>query len=312
MEPAAHLLIVDDDERIRGLLQKFLMRAGFLVTGARDAAHARRLLAGLDFDLIVLDVMMPGEDGVTFCRELRRTRAVPVLLLTAKGETADRIAGLEAGADDYLPKPFEPKELLLRINAILRRVPQTEPAVVVPKVLHLGPVRYDIERGEMWQGDVPLRLTATESHLMRIFSARPGEALTRARLVEELGRANGQAQERAVDVQITRLRRKIEADPRQPRYLQTVRDRATCWPPTDGLPNRDDTANRWVRPGGLRFCQSRSERKTARAREAHGPGSCPGAEEGREDTVPGVLNLTCCRRARRGSRGRDPRVPALP
>jgi len=223
VEAAAHLLIVDDDERIRGLLSKFLMRSGFLVTGARDAAHARRLLAGLDFDLIVLDVMMPGEDGVSFCRDLRQKRAVPVLLLTAKGETADRIAGLEAGADDYLSKPFEPKELLLRINAILRRVPQAEPAVVAPKVLQLGPVRYDIERGELWQGDAPLRLTATESQLMRIFSVRPGEPLTRAKLVEELGRGNGQAQERAVDVQITRLRRKIEADPRQPRYLQTVR-----------------------------------------------------------------------------------------
>jgi two-component system phosphate regulon response regulator OmpR len=219
----AHLLIVDDDERIRGLLAKFLMRSGFLVTAGRDAAHARRLLAGLDFDLIVLDVMMPGEDGVSFCRELRRTRAVPVLLLTAKGETADRIAGLEAGADDYLPKPFEPRELLLRINAILRRVPSGEAEVVVPSVLQLGPVRYDIGRGELWRGEVPLRLTATESQLMRIFALRPGEAMTRARLVAELGRGNGQAQERAVDVQITRLRRKIEADPRQPRYLQTVR-----------------------------------------------------------------------------------------
>ncbi len=220
---AAHLLIVDDDERIRGLLQKFLIRGGFLVTTARDAAHARRILAGLDFDMIVLDVMMPGEDGVSLCRELRRKSSTPVLLLTAKAETGDRIAGLEAGADDYLAKPFEPKELLLRINAILRRVPLAEPAVVVPKVLMLGPVRYDIERGEMWQGDKQLRLTATESQLMRIFSARPGEAVTRTFLVEELGRGGGQAQERAVDVQITRLRRKIEADPRQPRYLQTVR-----------------------------------------------------------------------------------------
>ncbi len=220
---AAHLLIVDDDERIRGLLQKFLVRAGFLVTTARDAAHARRILSGLEFDMLVLDVMMPGEDGVSLCRDLRRRMATPVLLLTAKAETGDRIAGLEAGADDYLAKPFEPKELLLRINAILRRVPMAEPAVVLPKVLHLGPVRYDIERGEMWQGEKPLRLTATESHLMRIFSAVPGEAVTRAHLVEELGRGGGQAQERAVDVQITRLRRKIEADPRQPRYLQTVR-----------------------------------------------------------------------------------------
>lgn len=218
-----HLLIVDDDERIRGLLQKFLMRHGFLVTAARDAAHARRVLAGLDFDLLVVDVMMPGEDGVSLCRDLRRTRRTPILLLTAKADTDDRIAGLEAGADDYLAKPFEPKELLLRINAILRRVPLAEPAVVVPTVLHLGPVRYDIERGELWQGDVPVRLTATESQLMRIFSACPNEAVSRTALVEELSRGGGQAQERAVDVQITRLRRKIEEDPRQPRYLQTVR-----------------------------------------------------------------------------------------
>ena len=219
----AHLLIVDDDERIRGLLQKFLVRHGFLVSTARDAAHARRILSGLEFDLIVLDVMMPGEDGMTLCRDLRSKMATPILLLTAKAETADRIAGLESGADDYLVKPFEPKELLLRINAILRRVPQAEPSVVRPKVLNLGPVRYDIERGELWQGNDLIRLTATESQLMRIFSAIPGEAISRGKLVEELSRSGGQTQERAVDVQITRLRRKLEADPKQPRYLQTVR-----------------------------------------------------------------------------------------
>ncbi len=218
-----HLLIVDDDERIRSLLQKFLIRNGFLVTTARDAAHARRLIAGLDFDLIVLDVMMPGEDGISFCRDLRRTLATPVMLLTAKGETSDRIAGLEAGADDYLSKPFEPKELLLRINAILRRVPQVAPAVVLPKTLVLGPLRYDVDRGELWEGDQLVRLTATESQLMKIFSARPGETVTRTDLVEELSRSGGQTQERAVDVQITRLRRKLEGDPKQPRYLQTVR-----------------------------------------------------------------------------------------
>lgn len=218
----AHLLIVDDDERIRGLLQKFLARQGFFVSAARDAAHARRLLSGLDFDLIVLDVMMPGETGVELTRSLRETLTTPILLLTAKGETSDRIEGLEAGADDYLAKPFEPKELLLRINAILRRVP-TEAITVGPKVLSLGPVRYDVERGEMWMGEDLIRLTATEAALMRIFSANVGEAVSRAKLVEDLGRDKGQAQERAVDVQITRLRRKIEADPRQPRYLQTVR-----------------------------------------------------------------------------------------
>ncbi|MBM9594543.1 response regulator [Roseitranquillus sediminis] len=217
-----HLLVVDDDERIRGLLQTFLRRNGFHVTTARDAAQARRLLAGLEFDLIVLDVMMPGEDGIALTASLREDLATPILLLTARGGTEDRIAGLEAGADDYLPKPFEPKELLLRINAILRRVPAAVEAVG-PKVLHLGPVRYDVERGEMWQGESLIRLTATESHLMRIFAARPGEAVSRTQLVEDLGRDESQAQERAVDVQITRLRRKIESDPRQPRYLQTVR-----------------------------------------------------------------------------------------
>ncbi|WP_372605165.1 response regulator [Actibacterium sp.] len=218
-----HLLIVDDDERIRVLLQKYLVRNGFLVSAARDAAHARRLLGGLEFDLIVLDVMMPDEDGVTLTRELRKIIDTPIMLLTARGETSDRISGLEAGADDYLAKPFEPKELLLRINAILRRIPHVPEPVGGPKVLHLGAVRYDVDRGELWQGDAPIRLTATEAQLMRIFSANPGEAVTRTRLVEELGRDDGQAQERAVDVQITRLRRKIETDPKQPRYLQTVR-----------------------------------------------------------------------------------------
>lgn len=222
-EMDAHLLIVDDDERIRTLLQKFLMRNGFLVTAARDAAHARRILSGLEFDMIVLDVMMPGEDGLALTASLRETLQTPILLLTAKGETGNRIEGLEAGADDYLAKPFEPKELLLRINAILRRMPDTSAKDAAPKVLTLGPIRYDMERGEMWRGDDLVRLTATEIQLMKIFSGQPGEPLSRARLVEELGRDRGQAQERAVDVQITRLRRKIEENPKQPRYLQTVR-----------------------------------------------------------------------------------------
>ena len=213
----AHLLIVDDDERIRNLLQKFLIRNGYLVSAAKDAAHARRILLGLDFDLIVMDVMMPGEDGVSLTRHLRETRTTPVLLLTAKGETEDRILGLEAGADDYLGKPFEPKELLLRINAILRRAPVVEQAMTLPKVMNLGDVRYDVDRGEMWMGSGRVRLTATESQLMRIFSSNPSKPLSRTRLVEELGRDGGQAQERAVDVQITRLRRKIENNPNHPR-----------------------------------------------------------------------------------------------
>ena len=222
MQADAHLLIVDDDERIRGLLQKFLIRNGFLVSVARDAAQARRILGGLDFDMIVMDVMMPGEDGVTLTRDLRKRMTTPILLLTARGETANRIEGLEAGADDYLVKPFEPKELLLRINAILRRVPVVKPAEPVRQVIHMGPVRYDADRGEMWRGDTMVRLTATEAQLMRIFAAQPGVALSRETLVGDAARGDA-AQERAVDVQITRLRRKIEDDAKAPRYLQTVR-----------------------------------------------------------------------------------------
>ncbi len=223
-EAAPHLLIVDDDARIRALLQRFLQGHGFWVTAARDAAHARQILAGLAFDLVVLDVMMPGEDGLSLTRALRETSATPILLLTARGETDARIAGLEAGADDYLAKPFDPKELLLRINAILRRVP---PEVTLPRLLHLGPVRYDVERGELWRGEAPVRLTGSEAALLRIFATRPGEALSRLTLMEEIGagRTPGAEpmQERAVDVHITRLRRKLCDDPRQPRYLQTVR-----------------------------------------------------------------------------------------
>lgn len=222
-EPQAHLLVVDDDERIRGLLQKFLIRNGFLVTTARDAAQARRLLAGLEFDMLILDVMMPGEDGITLTRALRADLAMPILLLTAKGETQNRIEGLEAGADDYLVKPFEPKELLLRINAILRRMPQVKAATAVPKVLHLGAVRYDMERGELWRGPDLVRLTATEAQLMRAFAAQPGVAISREKLVGDAPQDETGGQERAVDVQITRLRRKIEEDPKTPRYLQTVR-----------------------------------------------------------------------------------------
>ena len=220
-EVQAHFLVVDDDERIRSLLQKFLIRAGFLVSTARDAAHARRILAGLDFDMLILDVMMPGEDGVSLTRDLRKTSSMPILLLTAKGETANKIEGFEAGADDYLVKPFEPKELLMRINAILRRAPVLAQQAL-PRILHMGAVRYDLDRGELWHGTDLVRLTLTEAALMRVFSAQPGVALSRDRLVGDLPREDGGA-ERAVDVQITRLRRKIEADPKQPRYLQTVR-----------------------------------------------------------------------------------------
>jgi two-component system phosphate regulon response regulator OmpR len=218
-----HLLIVDDDQRIRELLQKYLMRNGFMVSIARDAAQAKRLLKGLAFDLIVLDIMMPEQDGLSLTRELRETIDTPILLLTARNEVEDRISGLEAGADDYLPKPFEPKELLLRIHAILRRMPDVAPPEDTPKMLSLGATRYDVQKGELWEGDTQIRLTSTESELMRIFSKNIGQALSRMDLVTQMGREDGNSQDRAIDVQITRLRKKIETNPKEPRYLQTVR-----------------------------------------------------------------------------------------
>ena len=222
MDP--HLLIVDDDERIRSLLQQFLIQSDYLVSTAEDAEQARTLLSAIEFDLIILDVMMPGQDGISFTAELRKLQnKTPILLLTARGETEDRIKGLEAGADDYLPKPFEPKELLLRINAILRRMPDLKEDQMVPKTLNFGNLSYDVARNELWEGQNQVRLTTTESQLMKIFTSALGEPISRADLVTSLGRDISSAQDRAIDVQITRLRRKIEVNPSQPRYLQTVR-----------------------------------------------------------------------------------------
>ena len=222
MDP--HLLIVDDDERIRSLLQQFLVQSDYLVSTAEDAEQARTLLSAIEFDLIILDVMMPGQDGISFTAELRTLQNnTPILLLTARGETEDRIKGLEAGADDYLPKPFEPKELLLRINAILRRMPDLKEDKMMPKTLSLGHLKYDVARNELWEGENQIRLTTTESQLMKIFTSALGEPISRVDLVTSLGRDVSSAQDRAIDVQITRLRRKIEVNPGQPRYLQTVR-----------------------------------------------------------------------------------------
>ena len=222
-EGPAHILVVDDDARIRDLLKRFLSRNGYLVTVARDAGHASRLLKSLAFDLLVIDVMMPGEDGFSLTRRIRSEIDTPILLLTARGETGDRIEGLEAGADDYLPKPFEPRELLLHIAAILRRAAPPPVADAAPKTLMLGEAHFDILRGELKRGDEVVRLTSTEQALMRVFARKPNEPVSRTRLAAELGGTAGEVQERAVDVQITRLRRKIEVNPKAPRYLQTVR-----------------------------------------------------------------------------------------
>ena len=219
----AHILIVDDDERIRNLLQKFLLRNGFFASIARDAAHARRLLLSIEFDMIVLDVMMPGEDGLSLTIDLRKTLTTPILLLTAKSESNERIMGFEAGADDYLTKPFEPKELVLRINSILRRMPKDDVNLALPTTIQMGAVRYDLSRGELWDNNALVKLTATESALLRIFSVHLHNPVSRPKLVEDLTKNGVPSQERSVDVQITRLRRKLEVDPKMPRYLQTVR-----------------------------------------------------------------------------------------
>ncbi len=215
-----HLLVVDDDDRIRDLLKEYLTRAGFRVTGAAGGAPARRLLATLDFDLAVFDVMMPGEDGFSLTRWLREQRApagrTPVLMLTALGEAVDRIEGLKTGADDYLGKPFEPEELLLRIEAILRRSREVQPA---GGVLRLGRCVFDPERGELLSAGEPVRLTEAEVALLRHLARTPHEPVDRLELARDSVDPSG----RAVDVQVTRLRRKIEDDAKAPRYLQTVR-----------------------------------------------------------------------------------------
>jgi two-component system phosphate regulon response regulator OmpR len=220
---APHLLVVDDDARLRALLQRFLSEQGFRVTAAADAAAARHALAGFAFDLMVLDVMMPGENGLELAESLRREgQDVPIIMLTARGAPDDRIAGLEAGVDDYLGKPFDPRELALRIRTILRR------AAPPPAELSAGPVQlgtrwFDPQRVELRGPEGALRLTGGEASLLAALAARPNEVLSREEIAAALG--TPEAGERAIDVQVTRLRRKIEPDPREPRFIQTVRHR---------------------------------------------------------------------------------------
>jgi two-component system phosphate regulon response regulator OmpR len=215
-----HLLVVDDDDRIRDLLKRFLTRDGFRVTAAAGAATARRLMETIAFDLLVLDVMMPGEDGFSLTRWLRTQAgalgATPVLILTARGLPDDRIEGLGLGADDYLAKPFEPRELSLRIEAILRRVAQ---APVASGPVRLGRCEFDTGRGELMAEGQPVRLTEAETHLLRRLALAAHAPVDRMDLARESADPTG----RAVDIQVTRLRRKIETDPANPRYLRTVR-----------------------------------------------------------------------------------------
>lgn len=219
-----HILIVDDDTRICDLLEKFLDKNGYLVSAVHSAEQARQILAGLEFDLIILDVMMPRESGIELTSHLREKNKTPIILLTAKGDAEDRILGLEAGADDYLPKPFEPMELLLRIKAVLRRT--GENLIYkdnINQLLSFGEVRFDTERNELWDHQNLVYLTSSESKIMQIFSKSIGVPITRFDLIKALRTDGKPMNDRAIDVQITRLRRKIERNPKEPRYLQTLR-----------------------------------------------------------------------------------------
>ncbi|MEB2843091.1 response regulator [Rhizobiales bacterium RZME27] len=216
-DDAAHLLVVDDDTRIRDLLSRYLTDQGFRVTVAADAAEARRKLEGLNFDLIILDVMMPGESGLSLTEAMREKRAIPIILLTARAEAESRIAGLEAGADDYLPKPFDPRELVLRVNNILRR--NTSPDTPKIDQIMFGPFTFSIARRELRRAAETIRLTDREQEIMLLFALRAGDTIPRHELIGD----DADVGERTIDVQINRLRRKIEDDPANPIYLQTVR-----------------------------------------------------------------------------------------
>ena len=215
----AHILVIDDDRRLRSLLQRYLQENGFAVSAAKDANDARQFLLQYQFDLLIVDVMMPNESGIEFLQKLRQENDVPAIILTAMGETEDRISGLEAGADDYLPKPFEPKELVLRINNILRRVPARNKSKSA--LLQFGDYIFDLDKKECRHKLKGLvHMTPVELTILSILGQKNGQIFTREKLAELLGVGQNL---RSIDVQMTRLRKKIEKDSKNPRYLQTVR-----------------------------------------------------------------------------------------
>jgi two-component system phosphate regulon response regulator OmpR len=217
LDRPAHLLLVDDDDRIRELLKKYLAQAGARISTAADAAAARKLLEAFEFDLLVLDVMMPVEDGFSLAASVRDASNVPIILLTARGMPEDRIRGLSIGADDYVAKPFEPAELAFRINAILRRIAQVR--IDSPENVTFGAFAFNSARGELTRDGKTVRLTESEMAMLRVLAGKQGQPISR----EDLAKRTGAGLERSVDVQVTRLRRKIETDPRAPVFLQTVR-----------------------------------------------------------------------------------------
>ena len=221
VEDNRHILVVDDDERLSRLLRRFLSENGYHVTVAADTTEAQAALKNFAFDLMVLDVMMPGQDGISFTAEIRKSMDLPILLLTARGETDDRVSGLAAGADDYLVKPFDPRELLLRIATILRRVtPTLRESSPLQRLLRFGPFVFDVERRELKQDGHTVHLTTAELSLLQILAKQPGQPVDRQALGEQ---SLISGSDRAVDTQIARLRRKLEVDPRRPQYLLTMR-----------------------------------------------------------------------------------------
>lgn len=213
-----HVLVVDDDQRIRVLVSRYLLAEGFIVLAAADAREAEALLHAFSFDLMVLDVMMPGETGLDFLKRIRKDKPLPVLMLTALGETEERIEGLHSGADDYLPKPFEPRELILRLHAILRRSRKN----IEDRFARVGGWQFDPENESIFNANETRKLTTVEVKLLGVFLQESGRVFSRSELAEACGLSGS---ERAVDVQITRLRKKIEDNPKMPRYLKTVRGR---------------------------------------------------------------------------------------
>lgn len=213
--PINHVLVVDDDRKIRSLLVQFMVEEGFFVSAAEDAKQAREQMKKFEFDLLIVDVMMPGESGLSFTEKVKTTHTTPVLMLTAMGEVEDRIKGLEHGADDYLPKPFEPRELLLRARKLIDRHRKNEPKDSV----HFGPYQFNLKNHRLTKGQQSIALTTNEEQLLEILIAHKGKPVSRETLAENCGGIN----ERSVDVQMTRLRNKIESDPKQPMFIKTMR-----------------------------------------------------------------------------------------
>ncbi|MGL4615749.1 MAG: osmolarity response regulator transcription factor OmpR [Shewanella sp.] len=224
-QETSKILVVDDDMRLRALLERYLVEQGYQVRTAANGEQMDRLLERENFHLLVLDLMLPGEDGLSICRRLRQQEnTIPIVMLTAKGDEVDRITGLELGADDYLPKPFNPRELLARIKAVMRRqAPEVPGAPALQEAqIHFGEFSLDLATREMYQGNEAIALTSGEFAVLKVLVTHPREPLSRDKLMNLARGRDYSALERSIDVQVSRLRRLIEKDPASPRYIQTV------------------------------------------------------------------------------------------